>query len=111
MYLAPEAPLPSFAVFAAGVCVGELERGRFIPHHQLFSAYGDRFKRRILLSLGDDRVEKYLCGLEINADGMVCEKDAKSSGFAAVIVDGAAVGGGKVSGGVCKNHYPKGLRK
>ena len=111
VYLAPEAPLPSFSVFAAGVCVGELERGRFIPHHQLFSAYGDLFARRINLSLDDERVEKYLCGLEISADGMVCEKGARDSGFAAVIIDGAAVGGGKVSGGACKNHYPKGLRK
>ena len=111
VYLAPEAPLPSFSVFVAGVCVGELERGRFTPHHQLFSAYGNAFKRKILLSADDLRAEAYLHGLEISADGMICENGAKSSGFAAVIIDGASVGGGKVSGGVCKNHYPKGLRK
>ena len=111
VYLAPEAPLPGFSVFAAGVCVGELERGRFVPHHQLFSAYGELFKRRISLAFDDARAENYLSGLEINADGMVCDESAKASGFAAVIVDGAAVGGGKVSGNICKNHYPKGLRK
>ena len=111
VYLAPEAPLPSFAVFAAGVCVGEIERGRLVPHHQIFSAYGEVFKRRIVLALDDPRGENYLCGLEINANGMVREEGTKPSGFAAVIIDGAAVGGGKVSGDVCKNHYPKGLRK
>ena len=110
-FLAPKAPMPSFSVFAAGVCVGEIERGRFIPHHQIFSAYGDLFKRKIALAVDDSRAENYICGLEISSDGMVCADGAKSSGFAAVLIDGAAVGGGKVSGGVCKNHYPKGLRK
>lgn len=109
--MAPDAPLPKFGVFAIGVCVGELERGRLVPHHQIFSACGELFRRKIMLSFNDARVNDYLCGLEISAEGMVCEIGAKDSGFAAVIVDGAAVGGGKVSGGVCKNHYPKGLRK
>ena len=111
VYLAPDAPLPQFGVFASGVCVGELERGRFVPHHQLFSAYGEFFRRKLTLSFDDARVNDYLCGLEISAEGMVCENGVKDSGFAAILVDRAAVGGGKVSGGVCKNHYPKGLRK
>lgn len=110
VYLAPDISLPEYSVYAAGVCVGELERGRFVPHHQLFSAYGGDFKRRLDLSIDDKSVADYLRGLEISADGMVCEQGAKESGYAAVLCDGVAIGGGKVSGGVCKNHYPKGLR-
>jgi NOL1/NOP2/fmu family ribosome biogenesis protein len=32
------------------------------------------------------------------------------NGWCAVLVDGFPLGGGKVSGGRIKNHYPKGLR-
>ena len=49
----------------------------------------------------------YLRGEEIDAVGL----DENASGYCAVIVDGCAVGGGKVSGGKCKNRYPKGLRE
>ena len=31
-------------------------------------------------------------------------------GWCAVLVDGMPLGGGKIVGGVLKNHYPKGLR-
>ena len=110
VYLSPEIALPEYGVFASGVCVGELERGRFVPHHQLFSAYGDLFARKLMLGSADERVKKYLEGLEISSDGLGVIGNAKDTGFAAVIVDGAALGGGKVSGNVCKNHYPKGLR-
>jgi NOL1/NOP2/fmu family ribosome biogenesis protein len=97
-------------VFSSGVCVGELERGRFVPHHQLFSAYGDLFVRRLMLSSAEERTSAYLRGLEINAGDVVCSENAKSTGYAVVTVDGVALGGGKISNGVCKNHYPKGLR-
>ena len=51
----------------------------------------------------------YLKGLEINVADR--EKFAdKADGWAAVLVDNCPLGGGKISGGVCKNHYPKGLR-
>lgn len=109
VYLSPYTAIPEYGVFASGVCVGEIERGRFLPHHQLFSAYGNCFKRKILISSGDRRTKDYLKGLEIAADDAVYE-GGKMSGWAAVIVDGVALGGGKISGGVCKNHYPKGLR-
>ena len=110
VYLSPEIALPEYSVFASGVCVGELERGRFVPHHQLFSAYGCLFARKLMLSPADERVAAYLKGLEIAANDLEVAENFKSTGFVAVIVDGAALGGGKVSNGVCKNHYPKGLR-
>ena len=108
-YLKPNIVLPEFGVFAAGVCVGEVQGKRFAPHHQLFSAFGRDFKRQVLLTSGMKEAEDYLRGLEIPC-GDIEVFEGKAEGYAAVICDGCALGGGKVSGGVCKNHYPKGLR-
>ena len=87
----------------AGVTIGEI-RGRFIrPHHQLFSAMGKDFCRKLDLEPDGEEIERYLRGETLAADG--------ESGFAAVTVCGVPLGGGKISGGVLKNYYPKGLRK
>lgn len=108
-FLKPEIDLPKYGVFAAGVCVGELLGRKFAPHHQLFSAFGASFKRRVMLKQSDEKAAEYLKGHEISVDGAV-ECDGKPSGWAAVLIDGCPVGGGKISDNVCKNHYPKGLR-
>ena len=102
VYLAPDIPLPPRGVFAAGVCVGTLQKGRLVPHHQLFSAYGTDFFRQIPLTRDDARVEKYLRGEEIDAEG--------AGGVCAVLFEGAPLGGGKLVGTKVKNYYPKGLR-
>lgn len=108
-FLKPDIDLPKYGVFAAGVCVGEMMGKKFAPHHQLFSAFGGAFKRRVLLKQSDAETVAYLKGLEINVADR--EKFAdKADGWAAVLVDNCPLGGGKISGGVCKNHYPKGLR-
>lgn len=109
VYLKPNIALPKYGVFAPGVCVGEVVGKRFVPHHQLFSAYGEFFKRKVMLSSSNASVAQYLLGMEISADGFEAH-EGEPKGYAAVIVDGCALGGGKISGGVCKNHYPKGLR-
>lgn len=109
VYIKPRIDLPKYSVFAAGVCVGELAGKRFVPHHQLFSAYGNCFARKVMLNGESVQAAQYLRGLEISAEGLesFC---GKADGWAAVLIDGCAVGGGKISSGVCKNHYPKGLR-
>ena len=96
-------PLPPHGVFAPGVLLGSFERGRIEPHHQLFSAYGEHFKRQLNLTNDDPRLPHYLAGEVIPAEG--CE-----NGYAALRVDGAPLGGVKIVDGVAKNHYPKGLR-
>jgi NOL1/NOP2/fmu family ribosome biogenesis protein len=98
-----ELPIPKNSVFLSGVCLGEIRGKNLFPHHHLFSAYGGLFKRRVELSAGDDRLFAYLRGEEIRID-------RADSGFCAVAYNGATLGGGKISGGVVKNHYPKGLR-
>jgi len=84
-----------------GVKVGDVEK-RLIPHHQFFSAYSDLFERKINLNLDDDRVNAYLHGEEIETD--------LKNGWCVVAIEGLAIGGGKVTDGRAKNHYPKGLR-
>lgn len=108
-YLKRDIALPPYGVFASGVCVGEMNGKRFLPHHQLFSAFGTEFLRRVELASSDSEIAAYLKGMEIAVEGRV-NAAGKPEGWAAVLVDGCALGGGKISSGVCKNHYPKGLR-
>ncbi len=104
LLLPPPIPLPPHSVFAAGVLVGEVRKGICFPHHQLFSAYGRRFCRQISLPLGDARLSAYLRGEVIPAPEM-------EAGHCAVMLAAYPLGGAKVSGGVAKNLYPKGLRQ
>ncbi len=92
--------VPPRAVFSSGVCLGRVEKGRLVPHHQLFSAFGECFFRKAHLT--EQEAALYLHGDEIAAE---CEE-----GFAAVFYGPLSLGGGKVSVGRLKNHYPKGLR-
>lgn len=88
--------------FMCGVTIGEIKKNYVLPHHQLFMAYGDSFKRKIDLAPDSEDIIKYLRGEEIKTD---CP-----NGWASVTVCGVALGGAKVSNGTAKNHYPKGLR-
>ena len=97
-------PIPKSSVFMAGVMLGEIRKGIFFPHHQLFSAYGKDFIRQENLERGDARWKKYLFGEEIPTS------DPDMQGYVAILYEGVALGGGKASGGTIKNHYPKGLR-
>lgn len=95
-------PVPEHKVFACGVKVGEIVKGRMVPHHQFFMTYGRCFKRKINLSA--DKAADYIKGLGIECSG--CD-----NGWAAVLVHNCTLGGAKVVGGYAKNHYPKGLRQ
>ena len=101
--LSTDCPTPEHGVLMNGVCVGEVVKSRLVPHHQLFSAYGADFKNKVCLAGDDPRVAEYIKGMEISTPDT-------PDGYAALIVDGCALGGVKVSGGRAKNHYPKGLR-
>ena len=86
-----------------GVRIGEFSGDAFLPHHNLFTAYGADFKNKENLSLDDPRLASYLHGEEIDA------KEA-AEGYLCVTVEGYPLGGGKCVGGKIKNRYPKGLR-
>ena len=97
-------PLPDRAVFAAGCMVGEEKNGRILPHHHFFTTHGSAFRRKIELSLDDERVALYL-------HGDVIPVENTENGYAVVLLDGAPLGGAKVVDGMAKNLYPKGLRR
>ena len=96
-------PQTGLHVLRAGVFVGSVQKGRFLPEHHLFTAFGALCTNREALTLADPRVTEYLSGREIAAD-------TAADGWCCVTVDGFPMGGGKVSGGRVKNHYPKALR-
>ena len=96
-------PIPERSVFMPGVMLGEIRGKNFFPHHQLFTSFGKLFKRKADLSGEPEKLYKYLRGEEI-------ETDSKNSGYVAILYHGASLGGGKISSGKIKNHYPKGLR-
>ncbi len=103
VYFASDFEVKNGDAFSCGVTIGEICKNYIKPHHQFFTAMGSAFKRKINLSCDSSEIKKYLKGEEFETD---CE-----NGWAAVLVNGCAVGGVKVSGGKAKNHYPKGLRK
>ena len=90
-------------VVRGGVLAGSVLKKRFQPAHALFMAYGADCTNREELTLADLRTAAWLRGEEIDAV-------TAQNGWCAVLVDGFPLGGGKVSGGRIKNHYPKGLR-
>ena len=90
-------------VVRGGVLAGSVLKKRFQPAHALFMAYGAQCMNREELTLADPRTAAWLRGEEIDAA-------TAQNGWCAVLVDGFPLGGGKVSGGRIKNHYPKGLR-
>ena len=96
-------PIPKGSVFMSGVLLGQIKGTTLVPHHQFFSAYGELFRNKEMLTRGEQRVSQYLAGEEIPTSSDV-------KGWCAVFFEGAPLGGGKASGGKIKNHYPKGLR-
>ncbi len=100
--LPAEIPTGADVTYARGVRVGHVEKGRFVPEHWLFSAYGRFFARTLNLSVDDARVNAYLRGETFTCD--------LPDGWGCIMVAGCPLGGIKVTGGIAKNHYPKGLR-
>ena len=109
VYIKPDIDLPDYSTVAAGVCVGEVRGNWLAPHHQLFSAYGERFHLKLKLDGNSKKTADYIRGMEIPCDECIESADGRQSGYAAVIVDGCPLGGAKISSGMAKNHYPKGL--
>lgn len=97
-----DADLSKLKVRNYGVELGEVEKGRFIPHHHMFKALGSFFKNKVVLDYNDPRILDYLHGEEIMVES--------SNGYGVLMVDNLVLGGFKASNGHFKNHYPKGLR-
>ena len=95
--------LSGLRVLRAGLQLGEVKKGRFEPAHALALGLRAEQAKRTLDLPGDGAdVLAYLRG-----ETLPCAQ----KGWVLVTVDGWPLGWGKASGGVLKNHYPKGLRR
>ena len=105
LYLLPkETPnLDKLKVLRPGLHVGTIKKGRIEPAHALAHILCENdIKNSISLSADGLEVRQYLNGQTINVEG--------HKGWNLVCVDSYGLGFGKISGGILKNHYPKGLR-
>ena len=104
IYLTPKVSVPDgITILRNGILLGEIRKGRFVPEHSLFMCPFIKCENCLDLTLDDNRVEKFLHGVEIEC--------GKLKGFIRLNLDGIPLGFGKASGGMLKNYYPKGLRK
>lgn len=105
LYLLPEeVNLKGIKILRPGLHLGNFEKKRFEPSHSLALALKpESVKRSFALSALDDGAERYLRGESFMTD--------TDKGWTLVCVDGYSAGWGKVSNGMLKNHYPKGLRR
>ena len=99
--------IPPFGVVSLGVTLGEIRKGRVVPHHHFFTAYGNDLHAKALFSPDDAAIARYLAGEEIDVAPAL-------SGYTAVLLRvgdcAVTLGGGKAVSGRLKNYYPKGLR-
>ena len=104
LYLAPgQMPDPrGLKVLRSGIHLGELKKNRFEPSHALALALCPGSVRSVWNLKTDSDVYGYLNGQTFPAQG--------EKGWYLVCMDGFSLGWGKLSGGVMKNHYPRGLR-
>ncbi len=87
--------------YCGGIYGGDLLKGRFEPNHHLAIALKkENFKS--FYELSDTEFDKYIRGETVNSD---------IKGWCLMLYRGYPAGFGKGSGGIIKNHYPKGLRK
>lgn len=103
VYLAPEGlpELRGLRVLRAGLELGEVRKGRFVPAHALALALTD-FPATANFPAGSPEIDAYLHGQTLFSP---------KNGWVFVCVDGHPLGWAKGADGVLKNHYPKGLRR
>lgn len=124
LYLLPEeAPsLKGLKVLRPGLHLGTMKKDRFEPAHAL--ALAIRAEDAVLrYDLSAAEAAKYLAGYALpvsapehtqqSGQAMPAKNAStqKEKGWYLITVEGYSLGWGKHSGGIMKNHYPKGLRK
>jgi 16S rRNA C967 or C1407 C5-methylase (RsmB/RsmF family)/NOL1/NOP2/fmu family ribosome biogenesis protein len=102
--LTPDAPdVRGLRAVRPGWHLGTLRKGRFVPAHALaLGLRAENVRQRLDEPVGSELIASFLHGATLEAPG--------PDGWLLVCVAGFPLGWGKRSGGVVKNHYPKGLR-
>lgn len=98
--------LQKITILAAGVAVGSVEKDRFVPHNNIFLAYGNLAKYKANFALNNPDLAKYLHGEQLEKSIAL----PASVTYGVVCVNGHPVGGVRISGNALKNILPKGLR-
>lgn len=93
--------LRGLKVLRPGLELGEVRKGRFEPSHALALWLRD-CPAAVDFPAGGPEIAAYLSGAPIPGG---------AAGWNLITVDGLSLGWCKGSGGVLKNHYPKGLRR
>lgn len=103
--------LPKDRITSYGVILGAMDKQgkRFLPHHQFFRAYPERFSMSLTLTPDAPELSSYLSGLELRESSGL-SVSAPQKGYGVILCLGAGVGGFRYSDGRLKNLYPKGLR-
>ena len=102
-FLVPQ-ELPSLdglRVLRAGLELGELHKGRFLPSHALALWLKD-FPLRESFPSDSREIAAYLRGETLHST---------QKGWVLLCVDGYSLGWARGADGILKNHYPKGLRR
>jgi NOL1/NOP2/fmu family ribosome biogenesis protein len=104
-YLPVDYPqLPKLALLRSGLHLGQFIKGRFEPSHALALASTiEDWKQVYLVSLDSKEVQAFLKG-ESFAISQPLE------GYVLVCCESVPLGYAKITQGILKNHYPKGLR-
>ena len=106
LYLCPAAfdlDTQGLRILRCGLHLGTVKGKRFEPSHALALATPATNARKLMdLTADSPHTAAYLHG-----DTLPCDEN----GWHLILVDGFSIGWGKASGGMMKNHYPKGLRR
>lgn len=105
LYYIPESfpAVRGLRILRCGLYLGEVKKNRFEPSQSLaMSLSSSDYSNIVNLSSDDDRVNKYLKGETVEAEG--------KNGWVLVCVDSYTLGWGKLNNGVLKNKYLPGWR-
>lgn len=112
LYLVPEemTEMDGLRVLRPGLHAGTVKKGRVEPAHGLAMFLKAEEAAQAAEIGAGETAWKYLRG-EVLTEQDLCGNPMPQKGWVLVTMDGLGAGFAKASGGVLKNHYPKGLRR
>ena len=104
LYLVPDDcfGLGGLKILRAGLQLGSFIKGRFEPAHAWAMAL-KLGQAANVVNITYDEAKSFIAGMTLNMEG--------KKGWYLVCYSGISLGWGKLSGGILKNHYPRGLRR